>query len=160
MTKDKQDKLAREEVRKISLAGMCHLFDHEAVELCSRFLAAWQKAQGKAVAVDLGNNGEKWPDTMDGMVWAQEFHNRFPCVSIDDALCWFCNAIMRGYDRANQRRDLSPAIQPAREAELLAIIAKKDEALRCTEYALMHPSSDQKFPLEAAAEALALKPEE
>lgn len=53
----------------------------------------------------LGHDGKAWPQTMDGMVWAREFNRRFPGVPVDDALSWFCNAIMRGYDEANWRRD-------------------------------------------------------
>jgi hypothetical protein len=36
--------------------------------------------------------------------WAEAFHERFPSVSVDDALSWFACALMRGYDegRSNQ----------------------------------------------------------
>lgn len=53
----------------------------------------------------LGHDGKAWPETMDGMAWAKAFSTQFPAVSVDDALGWFCNAIMRGYDTANWRRD-------------------------------------------------------
>ena len=49
-----------------------------------------------------GHDGLEWPQTMDGMAWAVEFNKRFPGVPVDDALGWFCNAIMRGYDTASQ----------------------------------------------------------
>lgn len=52
-----------------------------------------------------GLDGLAWPETMDGMAWAVEFNKRFPAVSVDDALGWFCNAIMLGFDTANQWRD-------------------------------------------------------
>jgi len=36
---------------------------------------------------------------MDGKLWADELHKRFPAVPLDDALGWCCNMIMAGYDR-------------------------------------------------------------
>ena len=57
----------------------------------------------------LGHDGKAWPETFDGHVWALEFNKRFPAVPVDDALGWFCNAIMRGYDEANWRRDAGNA---------------------------------------------------
>lgn len=45
-----------------------------------------------------GHDDLLWPQTMDGMAWAIEFNKRFPSVSVDDALGWFCNALMRGVD--------------------------------------------------------------
>lgn len=50
---------------------------------------------GSEMLVRLGMDGEKW---------AKEFSTRFPSVSEDDALGWFCNAIMAGYDEAERRR--------------------------------------------------------
>lgn len=38
--------------------------------------------------------------SMDAQEWAMAFHCQFPLVSADDALGWFANAIMAGYDRA------------------------------------------------------------
>ena len=58
-----------------------------------------------------GHDGLAWPKTMDGQVWAEEFSNRFPSVPVDDALGWFANAIMRGYDTANQRRDADGMVE-------------------------------------------------
>lgn len=49
-----------------------------------------------------GLDGLAWPQTSDGKAWAIEFNKRFPSVSVDDALGWFCNAIMRGYDHHAQ----------------------------------------------------------
>lgn len=53
----------------------------------------------------IGHDGKPWPDTFDGYIWAKEFCNRFPSIEVDDAISWFCNAIMRGYDEANWKRD-------------------------------------------------------
>lgn len=40
-----------------------------------------------------------WPlPSFDAMDWAKAFNQRFPSVPIDDALGWFANALMRGYD--------------------------------------------------------------
>lgn len=49
----------------------------------------------------IGHDGLPWPQTFDGHAWAVEFNKQFPSVSVDDALGWFCNAIMRGYDHAS-----------------------------------------------------------
>lgn len=59
----------------------------------------------------IGNDGREWPQTFDGMAWATAFNRQFPSVSVDDALSWFCNAIMRGYDTHAQK-------QPAAVVEL------------------------------------------
>lgn len=45
-----------------------------------------------------GIDGKLWPDTVDGAAWARMFVRQFPSISMDDALGWFCNAIMRGVD--------------------------------------------------------------
>ncbi|MHB9879142.1 hypothetical protein ACSMXM_05710 [Pacificimonas sp. ICDLI1SI03] len=42
-------------------------------------------------------------DDIDGMKWAKAFCHRFPSVELDDALGWFCNAIMAGYDTARNK---------------------------------------------------------
>jgi hypothetical protein len=53
----------------------------------------------------LGHDGKAWPETFDGMVWAQEFNRRFPAVPVDDAIGWMANAIMRGYDERSWKRE-------------------------------------------------------
>lgn len=42
----------------------------------------------------------EWPHTMDAAIWAEKFCARFPDFDEGDALAWFANAIMAGYDRA------------------------------------------------------------
>lgn len=45
-----------------------------------------------------------WPlPSFDAMDWAKAFNKRFPAVPVDDALCWFANALMRGYDEWSAR---------------------------------------------------------
>lgn len=40
-----------------------------------------------------------WPiPSFDARDWAEVFCKRFPSVPEDDALAWFANALMRGYD--------------------------------------------------------------
>lgn len=40
-----------------------------------------------------------WPlPSFDAMDWAVAFNERFPQVPVDDAVGWFANALMRGYD--------------------------------------------------------------
>lgn len=40
-----------------------------------------------------------WPlPSFDARDWAEAFCQRFPSVSQDDALGWFANALMRGFD--------------------------------------------------------------
>lgn len=53
--------------------------------------------------VTTGNDGLEWPHTFDGMAWAIEFNKRFPSVPVEDALGWFANAIMRGWDAHAQK---------------------------------------------------------
>lgn len=40
---------------------------------------------------------------MDGKLWAEEMHKRFPAIAEDDLLGWCCNMIMAGYDEAERR---------------------------------------------------------
>ncbi len=51
----------------------------------------------------IGHDGLKWPETFDAQCWAEALHERFPSVPIEDAIGWMANAIMRGFDTANQR---------------------------------------------------------
>jgi hypothetical protein len=51
------------------------------------------------VAPIVGHDGGTWPATSDGMAWAIAFNRKFQSVSVDDALGWFCNAIMGERDR-------------------------------------------------------------
>lgn len=46
---------------------------------------------------------------MDGAKWAAEFSKRYPSVPEDEAIGWFCNAIMAGYDRG---RGCGPVVLP------------------------------------------------
>lgn len=40
-----------------------------------------------------------WPlPSFDARDWAKAFCKRFPSVPEDDAIAWFANALMRGYD--------------------------------------------------------------
>lgn len=55
-----------------------------------------------------GHDGFEWPATADGMAWAIEFNKRFPAVSVDDALGWMSNAIMKGVDSEAARREAEP----------------------------------------------------
>lgn len=36
---------------------------------------------------------------IDGRLWAEEMHKRFPLIPEDDLIGWCCNMIMAGYDR-------------------------------------------------------------
>lgn len=71
----------------------------------------------------VGTDGLAWPETMDGMAWAIEFNRRFPSVSVDDALGWMCNAIMRGYDTAMNkcRPESAPSSPPDARRWLLIV---------------------------------------
>jgi hypothetical protein len=58
----------------------------------------------------LGADGLPWPKTFDGQTWAKEFVRRFqkhPQIATDEAtmIGWFANAIMVGFDRAQQKPD-------------------------------------------------------
>jgi hypothetical protein len=45
-----------------------------------------------------------WPlPSFDAKDWAEAFNKRFPAVSVDDAIGWFANALMRGYDERTAR---------------------------------------------------------
>lgn len=51
-----------------------------------------------------------WPlPSFDAKDWAAAFHKRFPVVSEDDALGWFANALMRGFDERTGRTALATA---------------------------------------------------
>lgn len=53
-----------------------------------------------AVPVDSEADGDMLARLgMDGALWADEFCEAFPEISTADALPWFANAIMAGYDR-------------------------------------------------------------
>jgi hypothetical protein len=58
------------------------------------------------LALELAIHKGEWPHTMDAKVWAEKFCERFPTVSVDDALGWFANAIMAGYDTGIRRSRL------------------------------------------------------
>lgn len=60
------------------------------------------------VALAIAVNKGEWPHTLDARVWAVKFNERFPSVSVDDALGWFANAIMAGYDTAMMRKESQP----------------------------------------------------
>lgn len=50
-----------------------------------------------------------WPlPSFDARDWAEAFCKVFPSVSEDDALGWFANALMRGYDEACARLTAKP----------------------------------------------------
>lgn len=55
------------------------------------------------LALQQGVTEQVWPHTIDARVWAVKFNEQFPAVSVDDALGWFANAIMAGYDTALMR---------------------------------------------------------
>jgi hypothetical protein len=91
--------------------------DHETMRMDLHVLAASMREPltpppAPRVAVTeaaIGNDGKEWPETFDGMAWAIEFNKRFASVSVDDALGWFCVAIMRGYDSYAQKHENIPA---------------------------------------------------
>jgi len=74
------------------------------------------------VALGLAVQAGQWPHTMDAMVWADEFCKRFPSISRDDALGWFANAIMAGYDTATHRLSADKARLTAELAAAQAVI--------------------------------------
>ena len=55
------------------------------------------------LAVAKGVAEQTWPHTMDAAVWAAEFVKRYPGFDEGEAIGWFANAIMAGYDTAQQR---------------------------------------------------------
>jgi hypothetical protein len=80
------------------------------------------------VALGLAVQAGQWPHTMDAMVWADEFCKRFPPVSREDALGWFANAIMAGYDTAQMRLSADNARLTAELAEA------RREMEKCSQY--------------------------
>jgi hypothetical protein len=52
------------------------------------------------LALAKGVADQKWPHTMDAVVWAKEFCKRFPDMDEGLMVSWFANAIMAGYDTA------------------------------------------------------------
>ena len=48
---------------------------------------------------------QAWPHTMDAMVWAEEFCKQYPGFDKQEAVGWFANAIMAGYDTAMIRKE-------------------------------------------------------
>jgi cytochrome c5 len=74
----------------------------------------------------IGNDGKEWPETFDGMAWAIEFNKLFPSVPVDDALGWFCNAIMRGYDSYAQKHT-NTADTALADADAAMTEARQDE---------------------------------
>lgn len=55
------------------------------------------------LAVAKGVAEQRWPHTMDAKVWADEFMKMNPPITHGLMLGWFANAIMAGYDTAQQR---------------------------------------------------------
>lgn len=46
-----------------------------------------------------------WPlPSFDARDWAEAFCKRFPSVTEDDALGWFANALMRGFDEGYSKK--------------------------------------------------------
>jgi hypothetical protein len=52
-----------------------------------------------------GNDGKKWPQTMDANVWAIEFCKLNSASDHGTMIGWFANAIMIGFDTANWRNE-------------------------------------------------------
>jgi hypothetical protein len=46
---------------------------------------------------------EDKPLGIDGKLWAEAFCELHPTVDLSDALGWFCNAIMAGFDEGVRR---------------------------------------------------------
>lgn len=72
----------------------------------------------------VGHDGLPFPQTFDGLAWAVEFNKRFPSVAVDDALGWFCNAIMRGHDTALARKVADPVAPAAAGVVVEAIVQR------------------------------------
>lgn len=53
---------------------------------------------------------EEWPHTMDAHVWAEKFCEVYPVFDKGDAIGWFANAIMAGYDTAMVARSFGKDI--------------------------------------------------
>lgn len=69
---------------------MIHNGDHMQFEIDNAFVPQEERAD--------------WPlPSFDAMDWAKAFNKRHPSVSVEDALCWFASALMRGFDEANSR---------------------------------------------------------
>jgi hypothetical protein len=81
------------------------------------------RATGEAVAT--GNDGLEWPQTMDGVAWGIEFNKKFPSVPVNDACRWFCSAIMRGWDRHEQKNP-APRGRVVTEADAEVLSAVTD----------------------------------
>lgn len=97
--------VADEKVYGVTLDHNVHLTQSNCLESLLR-----QRDALRAEVEKLrGGPDDQWPSTMDGMEWATQFHARFPTVSVDDALGWFCNAIMAGYDEAQRRAEAEVA---------------------------------------------------
>lgn len=85
-----------------------------------------QNRSGPNPVVATGHDGKPWPQTLDGMAWAIEFNKRFPAVSVDDALGWFCNAIMAALDEGARKLRAVP-LAPTRK-EITAALASLSKA--------------------------------
>ena len=48
-----------------------------------------------------------WPHTMDAMVWAEECCKKYSSFDKQEAVAWFANAVMAGYDTAMMRKEAS-----------------------------------------------------
>jgi hypothetical protein len=59
---------------------------------------------------------------MDGQLWAEEMHKRFPAVSVDDMIGWCCNMVMAGYDEAERRVKTESQALRDENRELRAIV--------------------------------------
>lgn len=55
------------------------------------------------LAIAKGVAEQRFPHTMDARVWAAEFIKHHPDADEGDMIGWFANAIMAGYDTAQQR---------------------------------------------------------
>lgn len=56
---------------------------------------------------------------MDGKLWAEEMHTRFPVIPQDDLLGWCCNMIMAGYDKRDNEFMEKENVAPAALEKLL-----------------------------------------
>lgn len=59
------------------------------------------------LAVAKAVSEQRWPHTVDAKIWAEEFVKRNPGADEATMVGWFANAIMAGYDTANQRKGKS-----------------------------------------------------
>lgn len=97
------EELMREALNAITLA-MKETRDRATAESYKDVISKLER-----VLPAVGNDGLVWPHTFDAQAWAIQFNKRFPTVSVDDALGWFANAIMRGHDTALQKREKEEA---------------------------------------------------